>query len=89
MRVDSLGAEVCGIETTPWARRVGVLAAFALAACPGEARRSPAPRTFWISPRGIVVQGNDTRPVDPAEPVRVGWPPDDYTWAHAVPGDLR
>lgn len=36
---------------------------------------------------GIVVQHNDVHPDGPAEPVHVGWPPDDYTWAHAIPGD--
>ena len=38
---------------------------------------------------GIVVQGNQVRPGEPAEPVRVGWPPDDYTMASPIPGDLR
>ena len=37
----------------------------------------------------IVVRDNDVRPEGPAEPVHVGWPPDDYTWAHAIPGDRR
>jgi hypothetical protein len=37
----------------------------------------------------IVIRDNDVRPSGPAEPVHVGWPPDDYTWAHALPGDLR
>ena len=37
----------------------------------------------------IVVRDNDVRPEGPAEPAHVGWPPDDYTWAHAIPGDRR
>jgi Right handed beta helix region len=36
--------------------------------------------------RGIVVTGNEVEPAG-GEPVHVGWPPDDYTWVHPVPGD--
>jgi hypothetical protein len=38
---------------------------------------------------GVVVRGNAVRPRELGEPVRVGWPPSDYTWAHPLPGDLR
>lgn len=37
---------------------------------------------------GVVIRGNQVRPSGPAEPVHVGWPPNDYTWAHPLPGDL-
>jgi hypothetical protein len=37
--------------------------------------------------RGITVEGNELQPSGPAEPVHVGWPPDDYTWVHPLPGD--
>jgi hypothetical protein len=35
---------------------------------------------------GVVIEGNQVKPVGPGEPVHVGWPPDDYTWAHPLPG---
>lgn len=37
---------------------------------------------------GIVVRSNHASPRGPAEPVRVGWPPHDYTWAHAIEGGV-
>lgn len=36
---------------------------------------------------GVVVQDNEVRPGGSIDPVHVGWPPDDYTWAHSIPGD--
>lgn len=40
--------------------------------------------------REIVIEDNELRPPpDPeARPIHVGWPPDDYTWAHPVAGNL-
>ena len=47
---------------------------------------TPLPQA--LARAGIVVRRNEARPSGPAEPVRVGWPPSDYTWAHAIEGDV-
>lgn len=40
--------------------------------------------------RSVTVKDNERRPPDDPDgaPIHVGWPPDDYTWAYPVPGDL-
>ena len=62
--------------------------AFQIAASQRWLDAGPSSLGEALARAGILVQSNQVNPSGPAEPVRVGWAPDDYTLAHALEGDL-